>query len=76
MAANAYVMLQVEPAKTQSVLQRLKTLKGAIVHEVLGPYDIIVELEAATQEDLAAVLRTQIRAISGVTATVTCTWLD
>ena len=75
MAVNAYVMLNVEPARTQAVLDRLKALPGATVHEVLGPYDIIVELGATTQEDLADVLRTKIRTIVGITSTVTCTWL-
>ncbi len=75
MPANAYVMLNVEPARTPAVIERLKTIPGALVHEVLGPYDVIVEIEAATPEDLAGVLRSKIRPIPGVTSTVTCTWI-
>jgi DNA-binding Lrp family transcriptional regulator len=75
MAVNAYVLLTVEPAKTQAVLGRLRAIPGAVVHEVLGPYDMVVELEADTPEDLTSVLRSKIRSIVGVTATVTCTWL-
>lgn len=75
MSANAYIMLNVEPVKTQAVLERLKALPGAVVHEVLGPYDIVVELESANIEELTSVLRSKIRTISGVTSTVTCTWL-
>jgi DNA-binding Lrp family transcriptional regulator len=75
MATNAYVLLTVEPARTQAVSERLRAIPGAVVHEVLGPYDIIVELESDTPEDLTSVLRSKIRSIVGVTATVTCTWL-
>jgi DNA-binding Lrp family transcriptional regulator len=75
--ANAYMMLKVEPAKTLAVAERLRGLTGVgEVHEVLGPFDIIAVIEAPTPEDLAAVLRTKVRAIAGVTETVTCTWLD
>ena len=49
-------------------------LQGAIVREVLGPYDFVVELEADTPEDLTAVLRNQIRPLPGVVSTTTCTW--
>jgi DNA-binding Lrp family transcriptional regulator len=77
MGANAYIMLKVEPARTLAVAERLRSLPGvAEVHEVLGPFDIIAEVDAPTPEDLALVLRTKIRAIAGVTETVTCTWLD
>ena len=76
MASNAYVMLTVEPIKTKDVVQRLRSLPGVMVREVFGPYDIIMELEAPTPEDLAAILRTRIRSISGVTSTITCTWFE
>ena len=53
---SAYVLVSVEPARTQEVLDRLRTIPHAIVREVLGPYDMIVELEADTSENLASVL--------------------
>jgi DNA-binding Lrp family transcriptional regulator len=57
------------------VVERLRAIPGAIVQEVLGPYDVIVELESDSQEDITAILRHKIRTIDGVTNTVTCTWL-
>jgi DNA-binding Lrp family transcriptional regulator len=75
MAANAHILINLEPAKTQSVVERLRAIPGAIVQEVLGPYDVIVELESDSQEDITAILRHKIRTIDGVTNTVTCTWL-
>ena len=74
MVANAYILLNVEPASTQSVVAQLRAVPGAIVHEVLGPYDVIVELEADTQEDITAILRHKIRPLYGITNTVTCIW--
>ena len=74
MVANAYILLNVEPASTQSVVAQLRAVRGAIVHEVLGPYDVIVELEADTQEDITGILRQRIRPIRGITNTVTCVW--
>lgn len=75
MSANAYILLSLEPSKTQSSIERLRDLPGAVVQEVLGPYDAVVEIEADTQEDITAILRHRIRSIDGVTNTVTCIWL-
>ena len=74
MATNAYVLITVDPAKTKAIGDRLRTIPGSLVREVLGPYDFVVELEADTDEDLTAVLRHKIRPIGGVTSTVTCLW--
>ena len=72
MPANAYVLVNVEPGNTRSVVTRLEGISGAVVHEVLGPYDIVVDLEADSEEDLTAILRNKIRPIHGITNTVTC----
>ena len=74
MAANAYVLVNIEPAMTREVIDRLNSISGAAVREVLGPYDAVVELEAGTVEDLTEIMRHRIRPIRGVTNTVTCLW--
>jgi uncharacterized protein with GYD domain len=74
MAATAYILVNTEPARTQEVVKQLRDIPGAFVREVLGPYDVVVELEADTQEDITAALRNQIRPINGITDTVTCLW--
>ena len=75
MSVNAYILLNLEPSKTQAAIERLKALPGAAVQEVLGPYDAVMEIEADTQEDVTGLLRNRIRPVDGVTNTVTCLWL-
>lgn len=75
MAVNAYVLLNVTPTLTISVVERLRAIPRVYVREVLGPYDVVVELEADTQEDLTAILRTKIRSVPGVTGSLTCIWI-
>tara|TARA_B100000315_G_scaffold120640_1_gene110493 strand:+ start:906 stop:1133 length:228 start_codon:yes stop_codon:yes gene_type:complete len=72
MAASAYILINVEPACTRAVLEQLQEFPGVVAREVLGPYDLVVDLEADTQEDITAILRHKIRPIHGITNTVTC----
>ena len=71
MAANAFILVNADPTCTEEVIQKLDGISGAVVHEVLGLYDFMVDLEADTQEDITAILRHKIRSIKGVTNTVT-----
>ena len=70
MAANAYILVNADPSHTGDVIKKLEAIAGARVHEVLGPYDFVVDLEADTQEDIT--VRHKIRPIKGVTNTVNC----
>ncbi len=72
MAANAYILVNADPTSTEDVIKKLEAINGAVIHEVLGPYDFVVDLEADSQEDITAILRNRIRPIKGVTNTVTC----
>ncbi|MQF95098.1 MAG: Lrp/AsnC family transcriptional regulator [SAR202 cluster bacterium] len=72
MAANAYILVNADPALTDAVAEQLRTIAGAMVHDVLGPYDFVIDLEADSQEDIKAILRHKIRPLKGVTNTVTC----
>ena len=76
MESHAYVLINVEPARTQRVIAHLRTIPGATVREVLGPYDIIMELEAEAPEYVTAILREKIRPVAGITSTVTCPWIE
>ena len=50
MAANAFVLINVDPECTGAVIEQLSRISGAVVHEVLGPYDIVVDIEADTKK--------------------------
>ena len=73
---HAYVLVTVDPAETPAVMERLQMIPGAVAREVLGPYDIVVELDADGPEYLTEILRTKVRPVPGVRSTVTCIWID
>ena len=75
MVANAYVLLSVEPQRTSEVLKRLQAIPRGIVQEVLGPYDMVVELAEDTTVDITSTVR-KIRSIPGVTNAVTRMWVE
>tara|TARA_Y100000588_G_scaffold59654_1_gene58591 strand:+ start:653 stop:826 length:174 start_codon:yes stop_codon:yes gene_type:complete len=54
------------------VAEQLRAIAGAMVHDVLGPYDFVIDLGADSQEDIKAILRHKIRPLKGVTSAVTC----
>ncbi len=72
MAANAYVLIKLDPGETRTVVARIREIPGALVREVLGPYDLIVELESDTQEDIGVIVRNKIRPVPGINETITC----
>ena len=74
MSVNAYILINVERERIQEVVERLCAIPGGIVREVFGPYDVVVELETGTPEDLTGIVRHSINPIQGITNTVTCMW--
>ena len=76
MSAYAYVLVTVDPTKTAEVADRLRSIPRALVREVMGPYDIIVELEEDSTAEVGRVVTSGIRSISGVNSTVTCIWVE
>ena len=70
--AKAFIMVNTEPTETLRIGERLRAIRGAVIYEVFGPFDFIVDLEADTPEDLAGTLRANIRSLRGVTTTLTC----
>jgi DNA-binding Lrp family transcriptional regulator len=73
---HAFILINVDPTRTDAVMERLTAIPGSRVHEVLGPYDIVMELESEAPEYITKALREKIRPIPGVTSTVTCTWIE
>ena len=44
--------------------------------DLIGPYDVIARVEAATTDDLGRLVVGQVQSIDGITRTLTCTVVD
>lgn len=67
---KAYVLIVTNPGATKAVYAALQQVKGIVqCHEVMGPYDIIAEIEVENLSDVPPVLSDHIRTISGVEST-------
>jgi DNA-binding Lrp family transcriptional regulator len=70
MAVKAYVLVVTDPGATKRVYDALMKINGVTeAHEVMGPYDIIVELDVPNLVDVPPILSTQIRTIDGIQST-------
>ncbi len=71
---QAYILIQADVGKAKKVAEQCARLPGVRSSEdVTGPYDVIVRAEAATVEELGALVISKIQDVSGITRTVTCT---
>ncbi|MEX2159972.1 MAG: Lrp/AsnC family transcriptional regulator [Dehalococcoidia bacterium] len=67
---KAYVLVVANPGATKNVYNALQNVKGVTEsHEVMGPYDIVVEIEVENLADVPTILSDHIRSISGVEST-------
>lgn len=70
MAVKAYVLVVTDPGKTRRVIDAMRNIPGIVeMHEVMGPYDIVVEIEVAALQDIPTVLGEKIRGIEGIEST-------
>jgi DNA-binding Lrp family transcriptional regulator len=70
MAVKAYVLVVTDPGATKRVYDALSKVPGVSeLHEVMGPYDIIVEIDVPNLVDVPPILSTQIRTIQGIQST-------
>ena len=67
---KAYVLIVTNPGSTRAVAQALAALPSVVtVHEVMGPYDIVVELVTDTLTDIPPILANRIRTLDGIQST-------
>jgi DNA-binding Lrp family transcriptional regulator len=67
---KAYVLIVANPGTTKNVYAALRQIKGVVeCHEVMGPYDIVVEIAVEDLADVPPILSDHIRTISGVEST-------
>ena len=70
-----------DPENARGVVERLGGISGVVVHEVLGPHglvldmdmDVNVDVDVDTQGESTLILRNKIRPLHVITNTVTCT---
>jgi DNA-binding Lrp family transcriptional regulator len=73
MAIKAYVLIQTEVGKSAHVSTEVAQLEGVIsAVDVTGPYDVIVQLEADSIDDLGKIVVSRIQLTDGITRTLTC----
>ncbi len=70
MAVKAYVLIVTDPGQTTQVLaaiRRIAAVKNS--YEVIGPYDIIVEIEVSDLAEIPPILGEGIRRLEGIIST-------
>jgi DNA-binding Lrp family transcriptional regulator len=73
MAVQAYVLIQTEVGKAAKVANEVRSISGVnSAEDVTGPYDVIVQAEADSVDDLGKLVVAKIQAVEGITRTLTC----
>lgn len=67
---KAYVLVVTNPGATRDVVGAISQIPGVVeLHEVMGPYDIVVELEVESLRDVPPILSDKIRSVPGIEST-------
>ena len=70
MTVKAYVLVVTDPGTTQGVIDILRNVPAVVeIHEVMGPYDVVVEVEVENLIDMPPVLGETIRKVPGIQST-------
>ncbi len=70
MAIKAYVLVVTDPGKTRQVVEAIRKIPGIVeMHEVMGPYDIVAEIEVTNLQEIPPILGERIRTIEGIQST-------
>ena len=70
MGVKAYILVVTDPGATKRVYEALAAVPGVTeIHEVMGPYDIIAEIEVPNLVDVPPILSSRIRIIPGIQST-------
>jgi DNA-binding Lrp family transcriptional regulator len=67
---KAYVLVVTDPGSTRDVVAAIGKIAGVVeLHEVMGPYDIVVEIEVEQLSEVPGILSEQIRSVPGIEST-------
>jgi DNA-binding Lrp family transcriptional regulator len=77
MALSAFILIEVAGDHTKSAYKTIQRISGVKAsYTVSGSYDLIVQIETETLQELSDLLLSKIRAVDGVTKTNTCLVLN
>ena len=67
---KAYVLIVTQPGATGRLVDAIRKLNLVTeVHEVMGPYDIVAEIEAESLQQIPGILQERIRSLEGIQST-------
>ena len=73
MGIRAYILINTKIGETQKVAEELKKIPEVKKMDIImGPYDIIIEIEVPSYEDISAVLLNKLQNIPAINHTMTC----
>jgi len=71
------MLIQTEVGRAEVVAKQVAALPGVLSSEyVTGPYDVVVRVGSASEDELAATIVPSIQQITGITRTLTCPIAD
>lgn len=74
---QAYILVQTEVGMADQVSEDVSVIEGVVrVDVVTGPYDVVVLTEAASADDLRALVVSRVQRVAGITRTLTCSILN
>ncbi|WP_038055157.1 Lrp/AsnC family transcriptional regulator [Thermodesulfobacterium hydrogeniphilum] len=73
MAIRAYILINTQIGQTQKVAEELKKISEVKKLDIImGPYDIIIEIEVPSYEDISQILLNKLQSIPAINHTMTC----
>lgn len=73
MGVQAYILVQVQAGKAQNIKKELSQNPAFLrVDRVMGPFDLIVLVEAESNREIGETILREIQSLSGVKRTLTC----
>ena len=73
MGVRAFVLIQTEVGSGALVAAKIREIPGVVTSDdVTGPYDVIVQAEAESIDDLGKFVVSRLQLIDGIMRTLTC----
>ncbi|MDX1658159.1 MAG: Lrp/AsnC ligand binding domain-containing protein [Nitriliruptorales bacterium] len=70
---SAYILIQTEVGRAADVAEAAAAIEGVTAaDDVTGPYDVIVQAEAANVDELGRMVVSKLQSVPGITRTLTC----